>query len=195
MLTKELRKELAWALYCKETAGDADVRDFWEALSPRVQGIYLDKAVQLFNVAEVKGLTFQGRSIFLGGTGDARMDSYYAEHYKSYLLVTKTGANRLSRDQMCYPQSLEELRHLAWEFYCKDYNNVGYKADDWSGLSKEQQIIYMEYAKLHKHVKLCRSNLKNKRVKCCATCPFEVIIAERYPSLIPLFEQKRQLLG
>ena len=46
--------------------------------------------------------------------------------------------------------------------------------------------------KLSKHVKLCRKNLKDKRVKCCATCPFEEIIIEHSPDLKELFETKRK---
>jgi hypothetical protein len=37
-------EEKAWNLYCKETAGDMDVRDFWEELPLRVKRIYLEKA-------------------------------------------------------------------------------------------------------------------------------------------------------
>jgi hypothetical protein len=33
----------AWELYCKETAGDMDVRDFWWELPVDVQLLYLDK--------------------------------------------------------------------------------------------------------------------------------------------------------
>ena len=36
----------AWKLYCEETAGSMDVRDFWEELNPKIQKIYLDKAEQ-----------------------------------------------------------------------------------------------------------------------------------------------------
>lgn len=35
--------ERAWKLYCDETKGGVDVKDFWEELSPKVQQIYLDK--------------------------------------------------------------------------------------------------------------------------------------------------------
>lgn len=37
-------EEIAWALYCEETSGDMDVRDYWEQLPKRVQDIYLHKA-------------------------------------------------------------------------------------------------------------------------------------------------------
>ena len=37
--------EQAWKIYCKDTAGSMDVRDYWEDLPPRVQLIFLDKAV------------------------------------------------------------------------------------------------------------------------------------------------------
>lgn len=34
----------AWNLYCDETAGSIDVRDFWAELSKSVQKVYLQKA-------------------------------------------------------------------------------------------------------------------------------------------------------
>ncbi len=37
-------EEQAWLLYCEDTAGDMDVRDYWEQLPERVQKIYLTKA-------------------------------------------------------------------------------------------------------------------------------------------------------
>lgn len=42
---KELTKDerAAWKLYCKETAGDMDVRDSWEELPEYIQRIYLDR--------------------------------------------------------------------------------------------------------------------------------------------------------
>lgn len=33
----------AWELYCAETAGDMDVRDFWEELPKKAQDLYLEK--------------------------------------------------------------------------------------------------------------------------------------------------------
>ncbi len=36
-------EERAWHLYCLDTAGDMDVRDYWDALSPRVKAHYLNK--------------------------------------------------------------------------------------------------------------------------------------------------------
>jgi len=35
----------AWRLYCEETAGSMDVRDFWEELSPRVQALFISKVL------------------------------------------------------------------------------------------------------------------------------------------------------
>lgn len=35
---------LAWKMYCAETAGSMDVRDFWEELPERVQAYYLKSA-------------------------------------------------------------------------------------------------------------------------------------------------------
>ena len=34
----------AWALYCQETAGSLDARDFWHELPATVQAYYLNKA-------------------------------------------------------------------------------------------------------------------------------------------------------
>lgn len=39
-------EERAWRIYCAETSGGLDVRDFWEELPPQVQKIYLEKAVK-----------------------------------------------------------------------------------------------------------------------------------------------------
>ena len=36
-------EEAAWRLYCDETKGSMDVRDFWDDLSPRVKAHYLNK--------------------------------------------------------------------------------------------------------------------------------------------------------
>lgn len=40
------REQRAWKLYCEETSGRLDVRDFWEELPFQVQKIYLEKAVK-----------------------------------------------------------------------------------------------------------------------------------------------------
>lgn len=37
-------EQAAWELYCAETAGSMDVRDFWCELAPRVQSHYIEKA-------------------------------------------------------------------------------------------------------------------------------------------------------
>ena len=50
----------------------------------------------------------------------------------------------------------------------------------------------MDRDKLTKHVKLCKKNLKSKRVICCGTCPFEEEIVKEYPELKQLFEEKRE---
>jgi hypothetical protein len=39
-------EEIAWDIYCEETAFDMHVADFWEQLSPKVKQIYLTKAMQ-----------------------------------------------------------------------------------------------------------------------------------------------------
>ena len=36
-------EQKAWELYCKETAGDMNVVDFWSELSSEVQDIYFKK--------------------------------------------------------------------------------------------------------------------------------------------------------
>lgn len=41
------KEERAWELYCTETAGSMDVRDFWWELSKRVQQMYLNKVEDL----------------------------------------------------------------------------------------------------------------------------------------------------
>lgn len=38
-----LMEQTAWKLYCEETAGDMDVKDFWHELPHSVQQIYLRK--------------------------------------------------------------------------------------------------------------------------------------------------------
>jgi len=40
-------EQKAWELYCKETAGDMDVRDFWWELPVKVQLFYLDRIAYL----------------------------------------------------------------------------------------------------------------------------------------------------
>jgi len=44
--------------------------------------------------------------------------------------------------------------------------------------------------KLKSHIKLCRRNLFNDRVKCCANCPFEEEILSCYPELKSKFTLK-----
>ena len=38
--------DIAWHLYCKETAGDLDVRDSFEQLPENVKEIYREKAMR-----------------------------------------------------------------------------------------------------------------------------------------------------
>lgn len=52
----------------------------------------------------------------------------------------------------------------------------------------------MDLEKLKIHIKLCRKNLKSKRVKCCANCPFEEEIVKHYPELEIMFITKRKEL-
>ena len=49
----------------------------------------------------------------------------------------------------------------------------------------------MNRDKLKIHIKLCRKNLKSRRVRCCKDCPFEEEILNEYPELKPLFDKKR----
>lgn len=46
--------------------------------------------------------------------------------------------------------------------------------------------------KLSKRIKLCRRNLKSKRVKCCAACPFEDIIVYQFPKMKEMFRSKKE---
>lgn len=39
------QEQKAWTLYCKETAGGLDVRDFWSELSPEMQAHYLARVL------------------------------------------------------------------------------------------------------------------------------------------------------
>lgn len=57
-------------------------------------------------------------------------------------------------------------------------------------MSMAEQI--MNTTKLKEHIKLCKKNLKNKRVKCCANCPFEEEITDCFPELKVLFIEKRE---
>jgi hypothetical protein len=41
------------------------------------------------------------------------------------------------------------------------------------------------------HLKLCKKNLKDKRVKCCLECPFEDEIVKFDPQMEQLFLEKR----
>lgn len=52
----------------------------------------------------------------------------------------------------------------------------------------------MDIEKLKTHIKLCRKNLKSKRVKCCADCPFEEEILFYYPEMKSMFAEKRNFL-
>jgi len=53
----------------------------------------------------------------------------------------------------------------------------------------------VDLAKLDRHVRLCRRNLRSDRVKCCAACPFEALIVGHAPELAELFERTRSLHG
>lgn len=46
-------------------------------------------------------------------------------------------------------------------------------------------------ARLRGHIRLCKSNLRSPRVKCCAGCPFEEIIVSEFPELKNAFRAKR----
>lgn len=49
----------------------------------------------------------------------------------------------------------------------------------------------MNLKRLEKHIKICKKNLKNNRIKCCALCPFEEDICFYYPDMKDMFIQKR----
>jgi len=49
----------------------------------------------------------------------------------------------------------------------------------------------MDLKRLEKHIKLCKKNLNQQKVKCCAFCPFEEEIIKAYPELASKFEEKR----
>ena len=36
-------EQAAWERYCDDTAGDMDVRDFWDELSPEMKAHWLEK--------------------------------------------------------------------------------------------------------------------------------------------------------
>lgn len=48
--------------------------------------------------------------------------------------------------------------------------------------------------RLEKHLKLCRKNLGDKRVRCCASCPFEDELVSARPEMKKLFMAKRKML-
>lgn len=47
----ETINDRAWEIYCEDTAGSMDVRDYWEQLPLEVQTIYIAKAVSTFKTA------------------------------------------------------------------------------------------------------------------------------------------------
>lgn len=49
---KNEKRRLAWELYCQETAGSMDVRDFWEELPPHVQKYYMSSAEAVMTLTE-----------------------------------------------------------------------------------------------------------------------------------------------
>jgi len=53
----------------------------------------------------------------------------------------------------------------------------------------------VDRARLDSHVRLCRRNLRSKRVACCASCPFEKLIVGHDAGMAPLFEAKRLAKG
>ena len=56
-------------------------------------------------------------------------------------------------------------------------------------MTKEKRAKLIE-----KHLKLCTRNLRSKRVRCCADCPFEDVIVAHRPCLKKLFVAKRKNL-
>lgn len=53
----------------------------------------------------------------------------------------------------------------------------------------------MNKKKLEIHVKLCKKNLRSRKTKCCANCPFEEEIIDIYPEMSSLFVEKRKILN
>ena len=53
----------------------------------------------------------------------------------------------------------------------------------------------MNKEKLKNHIKLCKRNLRSKRVKCCAECPFEEEIVGEYPEFKKEFIEKRRYVS
>ena len=52
----------------------------------------------------------------------------------------------------------------------------------------------MDLDKLRKHVRLCKRNLRSRRVRCCATCPFEDEIVAAFPEMKAMFDEKRSFI-
>jgi len=49
-------------------------------------------------------------------------------------------------------------------------------------------------SRLERHVKrLCIKNLRDKRVKCCAECPFQDLIEKAFPETAVLFKEKQRV--
>lgn len=71
--------ERAWQLYCKETAGGMDVRDFWHELSEEMQQYYLKRVSPKQQAIEV--LARQKNPFFWEEVdrGDCSRDNYYVD--------------------------------------------------------------------------------------------------------------------
>ena len=51
----------------------------------------------------------------------------------------------------------------------------------------------MIYSRLKDHFnKLCKRNLKNKKIKCCHKCPFEDDLIDQFPEAKKMFEEKHK---
>lgn len=62
-----------------------------------------------------------------------------------------------------------------------------------SGDESIEHSLEINQQELDDHInRLCKRNLKDKRVKCCTHCPFKSIILIRLPELSKLFKKKEQ---
>jgi len=52
------REQQAWRLYCDETAGSMDVRDYWHELSPKIQEMFLAKVAPLRLLTKAEAVSF-----------------------------------------------------------------------------------------------------------------------------------------
>ena len=71
--------ERAWQLYCKETAGGMDVRDFWHELPEKVQKYYLERVSPKQQAIEVLARQKSPHYWEEVDSGECTRDNYYVE--------------------------------------------------------------------------------------------------------------------